>query len=103
MSTNLTSKDIAPKNPSPSDIKKMVELRKAGATLREIGVQTGRSQETVRTLLSKHSEYTGKPEGSEPPTIIRGTEPLPVGHRIVTDALWRGLERWRGGNPPLGD
>lgn len=103
MSTNLTSRGTATKNPSPSDIKKMVDLRKAGATLREIGVQTGRSQETVRTILSKHSEHTDSPKGSEPPTIIRGTEPLPVGHHIVMDALWRGLERWRGGNPPLGD
>lgn len=101
MTTNLTTKGTATKNPAPSDIKKMVDLRKAGATLREIGVQTGRSQETVRTILSKYSGQTSGPTGSEPPTIIRGAEPLPVGHHIVTDALWRGLERWRGGNPPL--
>lgn len=81
-------------------LEQMVTLRRAGKSLRQIGRQTGRCMEGVRQALLRYEQarsetpvqYAQDEEWHEP---LRDPEPLPTGHPVATQAIWRGLERWR--------
>ncbi|MFT8331897.1 MAG: hypothetical protein ABF627_00005, partial [Acetobacter malorum] len=81
-------------------LEQMVTLRRAGKSLRQIGRQTGRCMEGVRQALLRYeqarsetpAQYAQDEEWHEP---LRDPEPLPTGHPVATQAIWRGLERWR--------
>lgn len=81
-------------------LEQMVSLRRAGKSLRQIGRQTGRCMEGVRQALLRYeqarsetpAQYAQDEDWHEP---LRDPEPLPTGHPIATQAIWRGLERWR--------
>lgn len=81
-------------------LEQMVSLRRAGKSLRQIGRQTGRCMESVRQALLRYEQarsetpaYCAQEEDWHEP--LRDSEPLPAGHPIATQAIWRGLERWR--------
>nr|WP_035375025.1 hypothetical protein [Acetobacter persici] len=81
-------------------LEQMVTLRRAGKSLRQIGRQTGRCMEGVRQALLRYeqaraetpAQYAQEEDWHEP---LRDPEPLPAGHPIATQAIWRGLEHWR--------
>lgn len=81
-------------------LEQMVALRRAGKSLRQIGRQTGRCMEGVRQALMRYEQarsetpaHAAQDEDWHEP--LRDPEPLPAGHPIATQAIWRGLERWR--------
>ncbi|MBS1000324.1 hypothetical protein JK169_04730 [Acetobacter persici] len=81
-------------------LEQMVTLRRAGKSLRQIGRQTGRCMEGVRQALLRYeqaraetpAQYAQEEDWHEP---LRDPDPLPAGHPIATQAIWRGLEHWR--------
>ncbi|WP_212374937.1 hypothetical protein [Acetobacter persici] len=81
-------------------LEQMVTLRRAGKSLRHIGRQTGRCMEGVRQALLRYeqaraetpAQYAQEEDWHEP---LRDPDPLPAGHPIATQAIWRGLEHWR--------
>lgn len=82
-------------------LEQMVTLRRAGKSLRQIGKITGRCMESVRQALMRYeqayaeipAQYAEEEEWHDP---LRDSEPLPPGHPVAVQALWHGLERWRG-------
>ncbi|MFS8371249.1 hypothetical protein HK17_01540 [Acetobacter indonesiensis] len=89
---------------SADDVARIVALREAGLSLRQIGSQTGRCMEGVRQVLIRVRDakkglpaagIVSQDENIEVDLLASRREPMKAGHPIAVNAIWRGLQKWR--------
>lgn len=92
------------KIPRSEKVRRVAEMFKRGLSYDEAAKELGCSRQLIynytadakRLAFPKQSKPAPKPKAPEPAKRRVGhSDALPIGHSVPTDALWRGLERWR--------
>lgn len=90
---------------SPKMVMLIVEERRKGRSLQDIGGQVGLCMESVRQILLRYSRAKAGVAGNvdaeiEPDDdqLCGAFEPMRAGHPTSLNAIWNGLERWRNGD-----
>ncbi|MCP1245987.1 hypothetical protein NKW54_08545 [Acetobacter cerevisiae] len=87
---------LAASRTTPPDVVMfIVEERRKGLSLREIGRKAGLCMEGVRQVLLHYTAARSEHSDDDEP-VRDDCEPMCAGHPVSMDAIWRGLERWRG-------
>lgn len=83
-------------------IEQILPLVRQGMTKAEVAQHLGLSINTVanwygaaKRIVGPIASAVAAPEAKPDAGVRRDSAPLPVGHPIVVDAMWRGLEKYR--------